>query len=104
MDALEASGVAIAKVRLAGGGTMNVFGRNMVAEVLGKPLLAAVSPAGAARGAALLAGLAAETYAAPAELAALAPLHQLAAEPSTQSDMYSALYQQWLHRSAGRSL
>lgn len=101
MEALEATGVPIPELRLAGGGTVHESWRQMVADVLGKPLLAPVSPAGAVRGAALLAGLAAGTYAAPAELTALAPVHLLAAEPSTQSDAYSALYRRWLAQSGG---
>ena len=101
MEALEANGVSIPELRLAGGGTLDTSWRQLLADVLGKRLLAPVAPAGAVRGAALLAGLAAGTYAAPAELAALAPVHQLAAEPSTQSDAYSALYRRWLARSGG---
>jgi xylulokinase len=98
MEALEATGVAIPELRLDGGGTLHEPWRQMLADVLGKPLLAAGSHAGAVRGAALLAGVAAGIYKSPGDLAALAPGHQLVAEPGAQSDIYADLYRKWLAR------
>jgi xylulokinase len=106
MEALEATGVAIPELRLDGGGTLHEPWRQMLADVLGKPLLAAGSRAGAVRGAALLAGVAAGIYKSPGDLAAMAPGHQLVAEPSAQSDTYTDLYRKWipLSRASARGL
>jgi xylulokinase len=101
MEALEATGVAIPELLLDGGGTLHEPWRQMLSDVLGKPLLAAASPAGAVRGAALLAGVAAGTYKSPGDLAAMAPGHQPVAEPGAQSDTYSDLYRKWLPLSRG---
>jgi xylulokinase len=98
MEALEAIGVGIPELRLDGGGTLHEPWRQMLSDVLGKPLLAAGSSAGAVRGAALLAGVAAGTYKSPGDLAALAPGHQLVAEPGAQSDIYADLYRKWVAR------
>jgi xylulokinase len=92
MEALEATGIPIADLRLSGGGAANQPWRQMLADVLGKRLFAAGSAAGAARGAALLAGLAAGTYRSATEAATLAPRYDLVAEPGADREAYSTLY------------
>lgn len=98
MESLEATGISIVDLRLAGGGAANQSWRQLLADVLGKRLLAAGSPAGAARGAALLAGVAAGTYGSVQETAGLGPRYELAAEPGANAEAYSTLYRKWLDR------
>jgi xylulokinase len=64
VEALEAAGVEVPELRLAGGGAVGEAWRRMLADVLGKPLLPlpdGVARVASARGAALLGGLAAGT-------------------------------------------
>jgi xylulokinase len=98
MEGLEATEISIADLQLAGGGAVNQAWRQLLADVLGKRLLASGSPAGAARGAALLAGVAAGTYVSVQETAALGPRSELVAEPGADAKAYSTLYQKWLDR------
>jgi xylulokinase len=95
LEALEATGVAIGGLHLAGGGAVNAAWRRLLADVLGKRLLVAGSPAGAARGAALLAGVAAGMYGSVEEMAAQAPDWEVAADPGAEAGAYSMLYQRW---------
>jgi len=97
MEALEATGVSMADLQLAGGGTVDQHWRQMLADVLGKRLLTVDSPDGAARGAALLAGLAVGAWSLD-DVAALGPGNDRAAEPGVQSDAYTVLYHRWLSR------
>jgi len=55
LEALEASGVATGTLRLAGGGTLDGRWRQLLADVLGRPLARIQDPATSARGAGLLA-------------------------------------------------
>jgi xylulokinase len=80
LDALREQGAAPARLRLAGGGTVHPGWRQLLSDALGLPLDAVSCPNAAARGAALLGGLAAGTIA-PGDLAALAPAVTAAAEP-----------------------
>lgn len=96
MDALEATGIEIADLQLAGGGSMDSSWRQTLADVLGKRLLAADSPAGAARGAALLGGLAAGTFTSFDDTAALTMRTIVAAEPGPDATKYSRLYERWI--------
>ncbi|HLB77685.1 MAG TPA: xylulokinase, partial [Candidatus Dormibacteraeota bacterium] len=57
MEQLEAAGIPVAQLRLAGGGAVDAAWRQLLADVLGKPLIATPSRVGSARGAALLAGV-----------------------------------------------
>lgn len=95
MEGLEATGVAIAELQLAGGGTTNQLWRQMLADVLGTRLVGVESPAGAARGAALLGGLAAGKFKTLDDTATLAMRTELAAEPGRDADEYSGLYERW---------
>ena len=99
METLEATGISIAELNLAGGGATNQAWRQLLADALGKRLLAVDSPAGAARGAALLAGVAAGTYSSVHETAALGPSFELVAEPGARAEAYSALHRQFNRRS-----
>jgi xylulokinase len=80
LDALRERGAAPARLRLAGGGTVHPGWRQLLADALGVPLGAVACPNAAARGAALLGGLAAGSIA-PGDLPALAPEVTPAAEP-----------------------
>jgi xylulokinase len=79
MESLAATGISITELHLSGGGAANHSWRQLLADVLGKRLLAAGSTAGAARGAALLGGLAAGIYRSVDET--VAPKYELVAEP-----------------------
>jgi xylulokinase len=95
MEALEATGVSASELLLAGGGTSGGLWRQLLADVLNKRLLAVTSPAGAARGAALLAGLAGGIYKTVGETAAIRPRYEVAAEPGPQSHEYARLYERY---------
>jgi xylulokinase len=84
-DALDAllgpTGPAPACLRLAGGGTVAVGWRQLLADVLGVPLYAVDVPAASGRGAALLGAIAAGRLGFDDCAGALAPPAALAAEP-----------------------
>lgn len=71
LEALEATGIHAGELRLAGGGSRDPRWRQMIADVLGKPLLAVANPAASARGAALLAGVASGAFPSLDEIPAL---------------------------------
>ncbi|MDP9458583.1 MAG: xylulokinase [Actinomycetota bacterium] len=76
LDALEAAGIRAPELRLAGGGTAEEPWRRLLADILGRPLLTLPTSAASvasARGAALLAGIAAGIYETAAETLPLAP-------------------------------
>jgi sugar (pentulose or hexulose) kinase len=81
LDALREHGTSVERLRVAGGGSVHPPWRQMLADVLGVPLDAVACPNASARGAALLAGLAAGCWTS-ADLPALAPAAVPAAEPS----------------------
>jgi xylulokinase len=81
MEALEANDVAIPEIRLVGGGTADPRWRQLLADVLGRPLLATDVPSASARGAALLGGLAVGVYPNAAALTELSPIPERVAEP-----------------------
>jgi xylulokinase len=95
MEALEATGVSMADVQLAGGGAVDKHWRQMLADVLGVRLLAVDSQSGAARGAARLGGLAAGTFKSFNDAAALTLHAEVAAQPGPDADEYSSLYARW---------
>ena len=80
LDALREDGAAVARLRLAGGGTVHPGWRQLLADVLGLPLDAVTCPHASGRGAALLGGLAAGVID-PAGLPARAPEVAPAAAP-----------------------
>jgi sugar (pentulose or hexulose) kinase len=80
LDAIREQGASPARLRLAGGGTVHPGWRQLLSDALGLPLDAVSCPNAAARGAALLGGLAAGALSV-SDLAALAPAVARAAEP-----------------------
>jgi xylulokinase len=84
LDALEATGSTVPELRLAGGGSTHEAWRQMLADVLQRPLLAVPESAASARGAALLGGMAAGVYAGFDEIAALSPAPVPVARPDAQ--------------------
>jgi sugar (pentulose or hexulose) kinase len=80
LDALREHGAAPERLRLAGGGTVHPGFRQLLADALGLPLDAVSVPNAAARGAALLGGLAAGVLS-PPDLVRLAPAVEPVAAP-----------------------
>jgi xylulokinase len=70
-----------ARLRLAGGGTLAAGWRQLLADVLGRPLYAVDVPAASGRGAALLGAIAAGLLSVDDVQGPLAPLARLVAEP-----------------------
>jgi xylulokinase len=93
MEALESAGTVIPELRLAGGGTLDPRWRQLLADVLGKRLLAAETASASAKGAALLGGIAAGVYPDAEATTGLAGEAQLVAEPS--STLYEESYRRF---------
>ena len=96
MEALEATGCVVSDVQLAGGGTMDQRWRQLLADVLSRRLMTFTTPAGSARGAALLGGLATGVFTSPSDIATLPMNLELVAEPGPQAKEYSGLYERYL--------
>jgi xylulokinase len=93
LEALEEAGVQAPELRLAGGGVLHAPWRQLLADVLGRPLgllPACAAPAASAQGAAFLAGLAQGTYGSVEETALIAPKIRETVLP--QDDRYEAAY------------
>ncbi|HEV2726946.1 MAG TPA: FGGY-family carbohydrate kinase, partial [Solirubrobacterales bacterium] len=76
LEALEEAGTPVSELRLAGGGTASEPWRRLLADALGRPLRPlpeALASVASARGAALLAGVAAGVYRETEDTLALAP-------------------------------
>jgi xylulokinase len=97
MEKLEAAGIPVTELHLAGGGAVDGAWRQLLADVLGKPLIATPSWVGSARGAALLAGVCAGVYKAVTDSPATHLRTEVVAEPGPRADEYAALY----HRRMG---
>jgi len=93
--ALEDAGPGIGGLRLAGGGTRDPRWRQMLADVLGRPLLAVPDSSASARGAALLAGVAAGAYRDEEDTLPLAPEPVLVAEPGPEAEHYVEAYERY---------
>lgn len=93
MEALESAGTVIPELRLAGGGTLDPRWRQLLADVLGKRLLAAEAEAASAKGAALLGGLALGLYPDAESLVSLNQEAREVAEPS--STLYEESYRRF---------
>ncbi len=97
LDALERAGKEVTALRLAGGGSAQPWWRQLLADVLRRPLHAVETADASARGAALLAGLATGHWNA-GDLERLAPradqVTKPAASPELEAryDRYAALY------------
>lgn len=81
LDAIRASGAEVPSLRLAGGGSVDARWRQLLADALQAELHAVDSPNAAARGAAMLGGVACGHWSA-ADLRALAPAATRVATPS----------------------
>lgn len=93
MEQLEAAGIPVAQLHLAGGGAVDAAWRQLLADVLGKPLIATSSWVGSARGAALLAGVCTGVYATVSDSPAADLGTEVVAEPGPRADEYATLYQ-----------
>jgi xylulokinase len=91
LKALEENGIRAPVLRLAGGGTTNPLWRQMIADVLERPLVATSVPAASARGAAILAGVASGAYATVRDAPPL-PAPEPAAEPGYERGAYRESY------------
>lgn len=88
-DALDALDVPAAQIRLAGGGTRDERWRQLLADVLDRPLLASEVRDASARGAALIAATAAGAFPDILATARLAPEPQLCAAPGPERAAYA---------------
>jgi xylulokinase len=86
LDALQRAGHEAAALRLAGGGSLQPWWRQLLADALAKPLLGVDVAHASARGAALLAGLGVGHWSV-ADLPRLAPSWRLAAEPRSDANL-----------------
>jgi xylulokinase len=92
LEALEATGVQVTQLRLAGGGTLEKDWQQLLADVLGVPLYTTSVAAASARGAALLAGIGTGVYGDAKATLDLIPEPTLAATPRSEE---SALIEAW---------
>jgi xylulokinase len=92
LEALEARGIPLPELRLAGGGTVQSAWRSMLADVLRRPLRVVPNPAASARGAALLAGVVAGVYPDAAATLATAPATEATVYPGEASAQYEEAY------------
>lgn len=94
LEALEGAGISVPELRLAGGGTSDEPWRQLLADVLRRPLRPLpenVGPGASARGAAILAGLAAGLFSAEAAATPEGELGE-AVRPGEASGEYEAAY------------
>lgn len=95
LEALEEAGTEASVLRLAGGGTLREPWRQLLADVLGRPLRPLpdeVAGNASARGAALLAGIAAGVYASAADASVLASEPGEEIPPGEDAAVYEAPY------------
>jgi xylulokinase len=95
LEALEATGLQVPELRLAGGGSAPQPWRSMLADILQRPLFALPESAASARGAALLAGVACGLYSSEADTLSLAPSAALVAAPGELAPQYDAAYDRY---------
>jgi xylulokinase len=95
-EALAGAGHDTSAPRLAGGGSRHPAWRQLLADVLGRPLAAVPTPDASARGAALLAGVAAGVFANARATVSLAEPPAPAAAPR-RPEAYEEPYRRFLH-------
>ncbi|MGF1471068.1 MAG: xylulokinase [Rubrobacteraceae bacterium] len=98
VEALEAAGAGIPNPRLAGGGVTRGPWRQLLADVLARPLRLLpdeIASTASARGAALLAGVASGAYSSVADTRSLAPEVEGTVEPAEENAEYEAAYQRY---------
>ena len=96
VETLEARGIQIPELRLAGGGTLQQPWRQLLADVLERPLHAVPDPGASARGAALLAGIAVGAYTDAIQTLEIAPNPHSSVWPSEASPLYREPYRRYL--------
>jgi xylulokinase len=99
LEALEEAGIPVPELRLAGGGTASEPWRQLLADVLGRPLQLlpdAVTSVASARGAALLAGVASGAYRTVEDTLPLAPDPDQKIQPGEASAAYEGAYTRYL--------
>ncbi len=97
LEALEAAGTEIPELRLGGGGTAKEPWRQLLADVLERPLRLlpeGVASTASARGATLLAGVACGAYGSVEQTLILAPEPERSVEPEQGAD-YEAAYRRY---------
>jgi xylulokinase len=82
LRALEDTGIRASSLRLAGGGTLHASWRQLLADVLEKPLDAVSVSSSSARGAALLAGLSINAFT-PDDIVTFTPKPERVVEPNS---------------------
>jgi xylulokinase len=95
LEALEEAGTAVSELRLAGGGTAEEPWRQLLADVIGRPLRVlpgGVASVASARGAALLAGAASGAYRSWQDVLALAPEPDHSVRPGGAGGAYDTVY------------
>ena len=96
LDVMRELGSAPREIRATGGGSRSPFWRQLLADVFGRPILRTVVDEGPAYGAALLAGVAAGTFASVEEACATIEISQEVCEPDQKRtrlyDEYYAAY------------
>jgi xylulokinase len=95
LEALLARGISLSRLRLAGGGSVRQEWRQLLADVLQRPLLAVPDPAASSRGAALLAGIAAGLYRNAEDTLRLAPAPVPIAAPEESFRQYEEPYKRF---------
>ena len=98
VESLEAAGMEIPDLRLAGGGTAKEPWRQLLADVLARPLRLlpdGVAGTASARGAALLAGVACKAYETAEQTFSLAPKTQDSVEPGAEGEHYEEAYRRY---------
>jgi len=94
LDALLATGITADELLLAGGGTAEPQWRQMLADVLERPLLASGTSFASAKGAALLAGIGFGAWPGANQVADLAVTPELVASPKA-AETYREAYQRY---------
>jgi len=92
IEALVATGIDAREARLSGGGSLDPHWRQLLSDVLGRPLLATSTTAGSALGAALLAGVGFGAWPDAQRVATLAAPATLVAEPGSSPSAYEEGY------------
>jgi sugar (pentulose or hexulose) kinase len=88
--------MGIQELRLAGGGSVPKPWRQVLADVLQRPLYAVSEPDASSRGAALLAGIATGVYGDVKNTLSIAPAVELVAAPGEQAAEYDAAYRRYV--------
>jgi xylulokinase len=97
---------ATTSLRLAGGGSVHPAWRQLLADVLGRELVAVETADASARGAALLGGLAGGPWATAQDTAPLAPSLRVVAAPGSRQAAYDEAYARYIQvaQTAGEAL